>query len=259
MPPIVKNNKIEPKIIVLTTNSEEKSAKKLGFDTFTYYPNHIQDFKNVVVLRYGNGFLEAIVENPIFAETDDFPNVINPAAAISLNVIKDKALENLSKHVLTPQMYKDFVPKGKKVVYRENAHSFGKGFKVRKGGFKVEEGRYATDFITTKREVRVFVCDNKTLTCSRRKTNKKDSDICRSNWDYYLYRKTPARLHKLALKAAKATNLQICALDIIVKNKKYYVLENNSCPTLNKRVAEFYKKNIPILIKKKFPKLFKKK
>ena len=178
MPPIKKQKKQEYKpldnVLVLTTNSEEKSARRLGFPVYTYFPHEIKDFKNVVVIRYGNGYVEAVVENPIFAETDDFPNVINPASAIALNVNKDKALENLSKHVTTPQIYKDFVPKGRKCVYRKTAHAFGEGFKLKKGGFKVEDGHYATDFISTKREVRVFVAGNKTLCCSRKKTNKKD-------------------------------------------------------------------------------------
>ncbi len=243
------------KIIVLTTASEEKSAKKLGFPTHTYFNGYKDDYKNHCIIRLGNGFTEGLTKNPIFDTEKDFPNVLNSIESIQGNVKKNEALEKLSKVVNTPRIFKDKTPRGTMVVKRPTAHTGGTDFEVVKGGFKINKGFYCTQFIKTKTEVRVFLCGQKTLTCSRKKSNKQDSDICRSNWDYVNFRKTPIKLHKMCLLAAKTLKLDICALDVLVKNGRYYILELNSAPTLTRVVADFYKKTLPVLIKQKFPKL----
>ena len=46
-------------IIVLTTGSEEKSAKKLGYPTYTYLPYDKKNHDELVVIRWGNGFVSA--------------------------------------------------------------------------------------------------------------------------------------------------------------------------------------------------------
>jgi hypothetical protein len=44
-------------IQVYTINSELKSAKKLGWNTFTYPNRFVEDFDNTVVIRMGNSEL----------------------------------------------------------------------------------------------------------------------------------------------------------------------------------------------------------
>jgi len=246
------------KIIVLTTGSEEKSARRLGYPTYTYLP-YGQNLKDKVIIRWGNGFLNAPIENIIFSETDDFDNVINRQKSIELNVDKPKALQTISKAVLTPKIYLTAVPNKKIVVFRPKTHSSGQGFQLLKGPFNIVSESYATEYIKTEKEIRVFVCGNKTLTCSREKAKKADSDICRSNYAYVRFRKTPIRLHRMALRATKALNLEVGAFDVLVKNRKYYFLEFNTAVSVEKQATEFYKKNIPVLIKKRFPAIYNQK
>ena len=244
-------------VILLTIDSELKSAEKLGFKTQTHFYDHKENYNNHVIIRFGYGY-DVPSKDLIFSDSNDFDNVINPLDSIKLNVRKNEAIQVLSKVVKTPKIYLEKVPKGKLVVYRPTSHSSGKDFLLKKGPFEIPKGFYATEFIRTDKEVRVFVCGHKTLTCSREKAKKSDSDICRSNWKYSKFRKTNKTLHKIALKASKAIGLDICALDILVKNRTYYVLELNSSPTNESKSTDFYKKNIPLLIKKRFPKLFAK-
>ncbi len=246
------------KIIVLTTASEEKSAKKLGFPTHTYFNGYKDDYKNHCIIRLGNGFTEGLTKNPIFDTEKDFPNVLNSIESIQGNVKKNEALEKLSKVVSVPRIFKNNVPHRVLAVHRPVSHTGGKGFAVEKGPFQIKDGHYATEFIKTNKEIRIFVCGLKTLTCSRKKMNKKDSDICRSNYGYANFRKTTKRIHQQCLKAARTLKLDICAFDILVKGRKYYFLESNSAPTIEGQARQFYQKNIPTLIKKKFPNLYHK-
>ena len=244
-------------IIVLTTVSEEKSARKLGYPTYTYLPYEKKNHDELVVIRWGNGFVSAPILNPIFDEQDDFKYVLNPQKSIELNVTKNKSFEILSATVPMPKIYKLKIPSRKTAVYRPTQHAGGSNFKLQKGPFIIEPNHYATEFIRTNREIRVFVCGNKSLTCSREKGKKSDSDICRSNYAYLNFRKTPKRLHGLAIRAAKALKLDICAFDILVKGRKYYFLEGNSAPTIEGEVRQFFQAGIKTLIKLKFPKIGK--
>jgi glutathione synthase/RimK-type ligase-like ATP-grasp enzyme len=247
-------SKFMPKLTLLTIPSEEKSARKLGIPLQTYYNGHVEDLSDSVVIRYGYGH-DIDSRDSIFGDLDDFRYVLNNKHAIQLNVDKIKSHEVLSKVVNTPKFYLDEVPKGKTVVKRYKNHAAGANFEIVKGPFKIPEGFYCSEFVDTKTEVRVFICGDKTLTCSRALLKNgldNNHELCRSNWSYVRFRKTPVRLHKIALKCAKAIGLDICAIDVLVKGNKYYVLENNSSPSLTNQVTQFYKKNIPGLIKKKY-------
>jgi predicted ATP-grasp superfamily ATP-dependent carboligase len=242
-------------VILLTIDSELKSASKLGFKTQTYFSDFKENYDNHVIVRWGYGY-DVAAKDLIFCDSKDFKNVLNPLESIKLNVRKNEAIQVLSKVVKTPKIYLDKVPKNKLVVYRPTSHAAGKDFQLKKGPFQIPNGFYATEFIKTDKEVRVFVCGNKTLTCSREKAKKSDSDICRSNYRYARIRKTPIRLHRMALKAAKALNLHLCGFDILVKNRNYYFLEGNSSVTIETpQVRKFYQTGIKSLINKKFPKL----
>ncbi len=245
------------KILVLTTGSEEKSARRLGFETHIYWPYNY-DLKNTCVIRWGNGYQNAPILDPIFSETDDFDCVLNKQKSIELNVNKPEALKILNKVVPTPIIYKSKIPSRKYAILRTKQHSSGQNFQVVKGPLPIPAGHYATSLIRTNKEVRIFLCGNKTMMCSREKAKKNDSDICRSNYAYVRFRKVPVRLHRMAIRAAKALQLDLGAFDVLVKKRKYYFLEFNSAVTCEKKATDFYKQNIPKLIKKKFPHLFTK-
>lgn len=252
-----KTTKTGPNIRLLTINSEEKSAKKLGFPVQTFFSGHKESFDNDIVVRWGYGFSIATADK-IFCDNPDFKNVINPEESIKLNVEKIKSIQVLSRVVPTPKIYLDKVPAGVQVVYRPKNHAGGVGFELRRGPFDLDGNHYATQYIPTNREIRVFVCGQRTLTCSRIKPANVASDICRSLYGYGRWCKTPANLHRMALKAAKALGLQIGAFDILAKGNKYYFLEFNTGPTIEGKVRQFYQNGIPALAKKMYPKLFKK-
>lgn len=251
--PVKESPKKSMKIMVLTTGSEEKSARRLGFETATYWPFG-KNPNEYIVIRAGNGYERAPIKDLIFAETNDFDRVINTQDSIILNVNKPKALKVLASVVNTPKVYNGIVPKGKYAVVRPKSHAGGAGFQLIKGPYAIPDGHYATEFVRTEKEIRIFCCGSKTITCSREKGKKTDSDICRSNWKYVRFRRSQKHLHKAALKASKALNLPICAFDILIKGRKHYFLEGNSCPTFENKATLFYKKNIPILVKKMFGK-----
>ena len=243
------------KVIVLTTESEKLSAEKLGYETHTHYHGVKSQHKGTVVIRWGNGFSEAASDNFIFDDTLDFPNVLNSIDSIQNNVKKHEALQILNKAVNTPKIFKGKVPAKVTAVFRPTQHAGGANFQLKKGPFNIPNGYYATEFIKTDKEVRVFVCGNRTITCSREKGKQSDSDVCRSNWAYRNFRETPKKLHSMALKASKALKLDICAFDILVKGNNYYFLEGNTAPTIEGEVRQFFKDGIKVLIKKKFPKI----
>lgn len=238
--------------VIVLTPDHESTARRIGYPISTYLPYNT-DLKKTVVIRWGNGFQDAPIKDPIFSEYEDFENVLNKQKSIELNVNKPEALKVLSRVVNTPKAYFDAVPSRKTVVYRPTSHAKGSGFSLKAGPFLIQKGYYATEFIKTKKEVRVFVCGNRTMTCSREKGKKSDSDVCRSNWAYRKFRKSPKRLHAAALKAAKALNLDLCAFDVIVKGRKYYFLEGNTSPTIEGKSRQFFQQGIKFLIKRKFP------
>lgn len=235
---------------VLTIDSEYNSAVRLGFPTYKYIPSYDENFKDSLVIRWGN----STTPYDKSGKNIEYKNVINPSKAIYLNCHKNKALETLSSVVLTPKIFKNQVPKGKLAVYRNQEHSSGKSFTVQKGPFKIDEYRYATEFIKTDKEFRVFFCNNKTMMCRRvtyRADRLKEKYPCRSLWTYSFYKKVPKKLHKQVLAAARAIGLQTGGADILYKNRNYYFLElNSACSLDHKKIISFYKRNLNAIVTK---------
>ena len=86
---------------------------------------------------------------------------------------------------------------------------------------------------------------------------KTDSDICRSNWAYRGFMRSPKTLHRMAIRAAKALNLDIGGFDVIKKGRKYYFLEFNTAIAVEGKSRQFFQKGIKSLAKRKFPHLYK--
>lgn len=241
------------KIRVFTCESERASAQKLGFETSVGGYFFTDDFSDSICIRWGMG---SELSSKKTGKASEFKQVINPAKAIQLNVKKNEALAAMSKVVNTPKVFKK-VPRGKVVVYRPTSHSGGKGFQVVTGPFDVQEGYYATEYLKTDNEYRVFFCGGKTM-CAKRVPNKryvKSKYVCRSMFAYEFLKKTPKDLHNMTLKAAKVIGLDTGASDVLKVGRKYVFLENNSAVTCDwDIITKFYRKNLIALIKKKFPK-----
>ena len=247
------------KVIILTCNSEIESAKKLGYtDTLDFLSGNVEKYNTQLIVRWGNG----MEYNNQFGSPVEFQNVITKCKSIELNCNKPKALKKLSEVVLTPRLWTKAVPKRKLAVFRPTAHAAGKDFQVKKGPFQVDSYHYATEFVRSDKEIRVWYCNGKTM-CARRVTkNQKRLDEkfkCRSLWSYNIWKKTPIRLHKQVLKAAKHLGFEYGAFDIIIgKNNKYYFLENNTAPSLDhSRIIKFYQRGLKSIINKKIKQIEK--
>lgn len=244
-------------IYVFTCESERASAEKLGFKTFVGNYHFTEQFKNDICIRWGLG-ADLLSSPKMGSKTKEFNRVINPAKAIQLNVEKDEALKTMSKVVNTPKIYSGKVPKNKLAVYRPTSHAGGKGFQVLRGPFEIGPDCYATQYLRTNNEFRVFFCGNKTI-CAKRVPNKryvKSKYVCRSMFAYEFLKKTPKQLHNMTLKAAKSIGLETGASDVLKVGNRYIFLENNSACTLDwEIITKFYKRNLISLIKKKFPKV----
>ena len=245
-------------IKLLTIDSERNSAQKLGFETHVYNYDRIEKYDNDIIIRWGNSSL--------FYDKDgklkEFKNVLNRGENIRLNCEKNKSLQKLSGVVKTPKIYYEEVSKNRLVVYRSIWHSNGKGFKVEKGPFKIKKEYYATQWIKTDKEFRVFYCNNnggQFLLCRRityRKDRLKERYKCRSKWGYSFFKKVPEKLKKQVKLAFDRIKLDIGAADILYKDKRYYFLEINSSPTVDSdQIENFYKENLVKLAKEKFPQL----
>lgn len=239
-------------IKVFTIDSELESAKKLGFETSTY-PYRVEDYDNYIVIRWGFGQEIYNRENKL----SDFKRVINPQRSIQLNCRKNVALRVMSRVVNTPRMFVRRVPRGL-YVYRPTHHTSGQCFAVNTGPFRIRRGFYATEFIRTETEFRVWFCGNATL-CAKRVTQSKEKlnqkYKCRSLWAYRFWKKTPKRLAKQVIKAAKEIGLDFGCADILYKKGKYYFVEMNTAPSLDHRILiNFYRTNLKKLIKRKLAK-----
>lgn len=246
-------------IKVLTIPSESKSAQKLGFPMETYDFLSMGSHQDKVIVRWGNSNL---THNRASNKLEEYPFVLNKSESIVLNCSKQKALEKIATVVTTPKIFQKRVPRKKRAVYRNIFHSAGKDFAVIRGPKKIEENKYATEYIGTKYEFRVFFCGNSVMLCRRVTRNKnkiKEKYPCRSLWPYSFYKKVPKQLKAQVLAAAKTVGLDFGAADILFKNKKYYFLELNTAPSLDdKKIIAFYKRNLKNMIMRRFKKAFEK-
>lgn len=244
-------------IKLLTINSELKSAKTLGFATITNLPSCTADYDKDVIIRWGNSQLNQLNQNSW--NLRDFKRVINTSNAIALNCDKPKAAQKLGEVVNTPKLFKETVPRGVTAVVRPINHSTGYGFSVQKGPYVLSYGFYATEFIETDTEYRVWFAGDKTIHGRRVNLDKKAKKVrypCRSSWGYsYSYDDiTPKDLHKQTLLAANKIGLTVGAADVLHKNGKYYFLELNSAASCDtNRIIKFYKTEILALIQARFP------
>lgn len=245
-------------IKLFTIKSELESAKRLGFSTSTILDGVVADkHENDVVIRWGRS--DNIYKDKTYNEMGDFTNVLNPASAIARNCNKGRARELMSKVVTTPKVYKREVPSGVTAVLRPLEHSSGRDFIIKKGPYVFNTSWYATEFLETDEEYRVWFCGESTFYAQRVALNGEDVGNkfpCRSNWGYSYRNYVPESLHDDTLAAAKAIGLEFGAADVLKYNGKFYFLELNSAPSIDTNTLErFFKTNLKLLMVKKFPNL----
>lgn len=244
-------------IKLFTINSEKKSAKKLGFPTFTSFgEQYAQDLDNDIVIRWGNsGRYYLSPDNVVIA---DFKNVINSAAKIRTNCDKSFALAQMSRVVHTPRVFHDVIPSGITAVIRPDEHTGGKDFQVQAGPYDLPDGYHALEFIKTDKEFRVWFCGNDMFACRRVALNDKHRKQapCRAEWGYSYLNSVPPRLRKETAAAARVIGLEVGAADVLWDGTNYYFLELNSAPSIDTNtLIRFYSEGLKRLAQKKFPKL----
>ncbi len=172
------------------------------------------------------------------------------------NCNKYQASITLSKVVNVPKLFDKKVPNGITAVVRPFSHTAGSDFKIIKGEYSLENGlEYASEFINTEIELRVWFVGNATMCAKRIPIDGNEQDKrCRSLWSYkFCYKQTPEKLHDESIKAAKELNLDFGCFDVLVVGNKYYFLEANTASSLdNLRVERFYKENLMKLMQEKF-------
>lgn len=228
---------------LLIPTAKRESARDMGFPTFrtNEFPHHKKQYRESLVIRWGNSCLFETNDG----KTREFKNVANPSSAIALNCDKYRARRTFAKVVNTPKDFKSLVPRGEYAVVRPESHAAGSGFQVVEGPFVVPAWHYASEFVKTDKEYRVWFADGKTFAGQRVALHGESNKMpCRSNWGYS-YRDVPAKLHADTLLAAAEIGLTFGAADVLIKGSKYYFLELNSAPSVDApSVCRFFKEAI---------------
>ena len=227
-------------VTILTIESELESAERLGFATDL----ELDPSFDGTVIRWGNSTIYGGRE---------FSRVVNPAESIALNVHKLNALRKLSNVVKTPRAFVTKVPSGVTALLRSIKHGEEATFKIVKGPHDVPNDHYATTWIHTDLEYRVWFAWDKTITAKRvpidgdeEQAEEKNSEFpCRREWGYKFIDSTPQALHTQVLRAAREIGLTLGAADVLVRGGEFIFLELNSAPSIDhRRLEEFFVRHI---------------
>lgn len=241
-------------IKVVTIDSERDSVGRLGYAVEPRL-QYGQEYDNDIVIRWGNSTLPYYSPNRSTAR--EFKRVLNSSESIRGNLKKQDSLKIMQEFVKIPKLwcYGERVPSNITVAYRPVKHSGGSDFRVITGPFAVERGFYATEWIATPTEYRVWFCGDRTMYALRSVRRAVTEEYpCRSLWGYTFYDQIPIKLHRDTLKVASVLGLDFGAADVLFHNNEYYFLELNSAATIDKqRIEDFYKEGLSRLIRDKFP------
>lgn len=237
------------KVRVLTTEGNIQSAGKLGFPTYTRVEDITDDLATDevgVMVRWGH------------SGGNDHELVLNPAAAISDNCDKLSSKQALAGAVDAPAIYTSRVPRGITAVLRPLEHSQGSGFQLVAGPCAVPAGSYASKFIKTEKEYRVWFCGSHVF-CARRVPmegqGQAADEPCRSKWGYAWQDDVFPILGRKTQLARETLGLDLGAADVLwhEEERKYYFLElNTACSLDHRKVLEFFKRSIPLAIQRKY-------
>ena len=252
-------------IKLFTPDSETSSAQRLGFQVLSHVEGYSSNYLQDVCVRWG--FSGKVYQNEADKRNKinygDFPNVINSRRNIRFNVNKLLASEKLGQVVNVPRIFRMEVPNGVKAVVRPHEHSSGNGFSVVNGPIDIDwREMYGTEFIPTEKEFRCWWVGNKTMVGRRIATTPEQQrqHPCRSKWGYSFVNNNNEfpKLREQTLLAARTMGLEMGAADVLWDevNRKYYILELNSSPTIEGRViTDFFRNGIIEVARQKFPNL----
>jgi glutathione synthase/RimK-type ligase-like ATP-grasp enzyme len=226
--------------------SRSHTVKQLGYSTSAHLDGRVGDYDRDVIIRWGN---HTTFYNR-FGQAREFRNVLNPAKAITLNINKIAAHKVLSEAVRTPKLFTRQTPARGTFVVRPYSHQGGSGFRVVEAkGQPINLGNYeyATEFLRTATEFRVWFVGDRTIRARRAPMAEKNQGgekyPCRSNWGYIFYPHVPETLHNYTIRAAQAIGLDIGAADVLLANDKWYFLELNSSPSADLPILNRWMKN----------------
>lgn len=175
---------------------------------------------------------------------------------------KVNAHDVMADVVRVPRLFRKYTPNFGLFVVRPLSHQGGSGFKViEANGRPINLGgwQYATEFLRTNAEYRVWFCGNRTMRAQRARTKEQQSEgpvgrfPCRSKWGYNFCYEVPESLHNQTLRAAKAIGLDCGAADVLLHNGHWFFLELNSAPSTDQPCLErFFKNGIADLAQRKF-------
>lgn len=244
------------KLYMYCYDGSDSSAKKLGFPYGGHPPGYLEEHRNEVIVRWGNS---RQIGSRIGLE--DYPFVLNPRTSIYHNCDKLAATSKLAEVVGTPRLYRHRIPPGVTAVVRPIEHEQGVGFTIVKGPYDIPSGHYATEFIKTDMECRVWFCGTKAMVGKREKSLDHSEHPCRSGWGYEF--RTSGRTGRAivfdpimigeTLRAAKKIGLDCGAADVLYKTGECFFLELNSAPAIDHwRITSFFQTNLPLCAQEKY-------
>jgi hypothetical protein len=244
------------KLYLMTYDGDKSSAVKLGFPLGGTPPGYIEEHNNEVIVRWGNSRTVRSTGGAL-----DYQFVLNPRRSISLNCDKLASTRKLAEVVGTPRIYQHRIPPGVTAVVRPIEHMAGQGFQITKGPYDIPEGHYATEFIKTDMEVRVWFCGQHTMVGKRERSTDNSEHPCRSEWGYEF--RTSGRtgrpivfdplLISETLRACKKMGLDAGAADVLYRAGECFFLELNSAPAIDHwRIQDFFQRYLPLCAKEKY-------
>lgn len=197
-----------------------KSARLIGYPAYQDSITDLLPGESVII--WGNSDARPIEGHPM----------LNSNSRICTNKLRMHQTFQAGE-VPSPTLYERDIPDGVEAVIRPLEHQGGSGFMRGRGPLRVPSGHYATEFLESELEYRVFFFNEEKFNVCRTKTSG-DSLECRSQWDYYYCRCGP-RISEIVDKARRATQLDFGAVDILDLNGRsnYMVLEVNTAPALD--------------------------
>ena len=120
---------------------------------------------------------------------------------------------------------------------------------------KDSKSKYYSEYISKEREFRVYVFNGSVYDIQEKFPRNRSIIQWNSSMENGIFKSMkrknwPKELWEIALSATKIIKMNCSAVDVIEKDDKFYVLELNSSPRMNTYVAEKFKNQINLLLKK---------
>lgn len=244
-------------LILYSFQSDVDKLEKLGINLTTRVDMRVADHANDVVIRWG----KSILPKDGAGKRREFVHTLNEARCIRLNCRKPVALAKLGEVVRTPRMWTKRMPLRKLAVIRPLTHRGGSDFRIVSGPCRIPKGHYATEYIRTQFEARVWYVrtgpDKGHCMMARRvpmRRNVVGIHPCRSEWGYEWRENVPPALSKMVLTGATKLGIDVGAADCLLYKGRWYTLEHNTCPSVDaQKIRDFLITYLPMAARAKYP------